>query len=227
MTTYDVIVIGAGPAGATAAALLADRDIETLLLEKENLPRPKVCGGAVSKRALSLLETVNIVLPGLKTFRKCQSMHLGTFDFDSIDDVATIPFDTAAAYLTDRAEFDYALVRNAISNGADVKQNVMVTDITKEISHFIVNGDDFSATAAYLLGADGVNSTSATLLGLRRRWTTDNVGLCIEATVTDYEPPPAPLNFYFGGVTWGYAWFFDKGDHASIGTGTICQDASE
>jgi geranylgeranyl reductase family protein len=224
MTTYDVIVIGAGPAGATAAALLADRDIHTLLIEKEKLPRPKICGGAVSKRALSLLETANIPLPKLTTFRKCQAMQLGTFDFD---DVATIPFDNEAAYLTDRAEFDYALVQNAVSNGADLQQDLTVTTIKKENSHFIVKGDDFSAKANYLLGADGVNGTSAALLGLRRTWNTDNVGLCIEATVTDYEPPPAPLNFYFGGVTWGYAWFFDKGHHASIGTGTVRKDAAE
>jgi flavin-dependent dehydrogenase len=62
---------------------------------------------------------------------------------------------------------------------------------------------------------------------LRKKWATDNVGLCIEATVTDYEPPPAPLNFYFGGVKWGYAWFFDKGTHASIGTGTVVKDAAD
>ncbi len=227
MSTYDVIVIGAGPAGATAAALLADSDINTLLLEKEKLPRPKICGGAVSKRALSLLETANIPLPKLTTFRKCQAMLLGTFDFDSIEDLATVPFDTEAAYLTDRAEFDYALVQNALSNGVELKQNVMVTTIRKENSQFIVNGDDFSAKATYLLCADGVNGTSAALLGLRKKWNQDNVGLCIESTLADYEPPPAPLNFYFGGVKWGYAWFFDKGTHASIGTGTVVKDAAE
>jgi geranylgeranyl reductase family protein len=227
MSTYDVIVIGAGPAGATAAALLADSDINTLLLEKEKLPRPKICGGAVSKRALSLLEMANIFLPKLKTFTKCQAMHLGTFDFDAIEDLATVPFDNEAAYLTDRAEFDYALVQNAVANGADLQQDLTVTDITKENSHFIVKGNDFSAKATYLLCADGVNGTSAALLGLRRKWNQDNVGLCIESTVTDYEPPPAPLNFYFGGVTWGYAWFFDKGNHASIGTGTVVKDAAD
>jgi geranylgeranyl reductase family protein len=227
MSTYDVIVIGAGPAGATAAALLADSDINTLLLEKEKLPRPKICGGAVSKRALSLLEMANIPLPKLTTFKKCQAMQLGTFDFDAIDEVATIPFDNEAAYLTDRAEFDYALVQNAVSNGADVKQKVMVTTIKKENSQFIIKGDDFSAKANYLLCADGVNGTSAALLGLRKKWTADNVGLCIESTLTDYEPPPAPLNFYFGGVTWGYSWFFDKGNHASIGTGTVLKGAAE
>ena len=227
MREYDVIAIGAGPAGATAAALVAGSDIHTLLIEKELLPRPKICGGAVSQRALSLLNTANMRFPELKTFRKCRSMQLGTFDFDSITNLATVPFDTEAAYLTDRAEFDYALVQNAISNGADVQQNVMVTDITKEHSRFVISGNDFSAKSKYLLCADGVNGTSASLLGFRDKWTADNVGLCIESTITDYEPPPAPLNFYFGGVTWGYAWFFNKGNHASIGAGAVRTDVTD
>ncbi|HUV03162.1 MAG TPA: NAD(P)/FAD-dependent oxidoreductase [Desulfobacteria bacterium] len=138
-----------------------------------------------------------------------------------------IKFDTEAAYLTDRAEFDYALVQNAVSNGAELKQNLMVTNIKKENSQFIINGADFSAKSKYLLCADGVNGTSASLLGLRDKWNNSEVGLCIESTITDYEPPAAPLNFYFGGVTWGYAWFFDKGDHASIGAGTVRTDASD
>ncbi len=226
MTNYDVIVIGAGPAGATAAAILAESDINALLIEREKLPRPKICGGAVSKRALSLLEAANIILPELKTFKKCQSMQLGTFDFESIEHLATIKFENEAAYLTDRAEFDYALVQNAITKGVELKQNLMVTNIKKENSQFIIIGDDFRAKAKYLLCADGVNGTSAILLGFRDKWNDDEVGLCIESSITDYEPPPSPLNFYFGGVKWGYAWFFDKGDHASIGAGTVLKDAS-
>lgn len=51
-TKYDVIIIGAGHAGATAASILSKNNINTLLIEKEELPRSKICGGAVSQRAL-------------------------------------------------------------------------------------------------------------------------------------------------------------------------------
>lgn len=225
-TKYDVILIGAGPAGATAASILAKNNINTLLIEKEELPRSKICGGAVSKRALLILEHVNIKIPKLKTFKKCDSMQLGTFDFDSVENLANVRFDNEVAYLTDRDEFDYAIVKDAVSKGAELRQNLMVKNIEKENSQFTIIGHDFSFKSKYLLCADGVNSTSAKLLGLRSKWKTDEVGLCIESHITDYEPPQSPLNFYFGGVKWGYAWFFDKGNHGSIGTGTLLKDAS-
>lgn len=225
-TKYDVIVIGAGPAGATATSILAKNNINTLLIEKEELPRSKICGGAVSKRALLILEHANIKIGKLNTFKKCDSMQLGTFDFDSVENLANVRFDNEVAYLTDRDEFDYAIVKDAVSKGAELKQNLMVKNIEKENSLFTIIGNDFSFESKYLLCADGVNSTSAKLLGLRSKWKTDEVGLCIESHISDYEPPQAPLNFYFGGVKWGYAWFFDKGSHGSIGTGTLLKDAS-
>ena len=132
MTKYDVIVIGAGPAGSTASAVLAENGINTLLIEKEKLPRAKICGGAVSKRALSILESANIKIPKLKTFKKCNSMQLGTFDFDLVENLANIKFDKEAAYLTDRDEFDYAIVQDAIFKGAELKQNSRVKNIKKE-----------------------------------------------------------------------------------------------
>jgi flavin-dependent dehydrogenase len=52
---YDVILVGAGPAGATAAYDCAKMGLNTLLLEKEKLPREKPCGGAVMYRALRLI----------------------------------------------------------------------------------------------------------------------------------------------------------------------------
>ena len=223
---YDAIVIGAGPAGAASSAILADNDIDTLLIEQEKLPRQKICGGAVSKKALKILENANVKIPKLKTFKKCDSMQLSVFDFNSIENLANINFENVIAYLTDRDEFDYAIVCDAVSKGVKLKENSKVKNIKKENSNFIVYGNNFSVKSKYLLCADGVNGISARVLGFRDKWNNDEVFLCIESNVMDYEPPPSPINLYFGIVKWGYAWFFDKGNHASIGIGTVLKEAS-
>jgi flavin-dependent dehydrogenase len=53
---YDLIVVGAGPAGAAAARTAAQRGLKTLLVEKEKIPRNKLCGGGVTPKVLSLLD---------------------------------------------------------------------------------------------------------------------------------------------------------------------------
>ena len=223
---YDVIIIGAGVAGATASSILASNNINTLLIEKEKLPRQKICGGFVSKRALSILEDSNIQIHKLETFKKCNSMQLGTFDLDSVENLANIEFGNVVAYLTDRDEFDYAIVRDAVSKGAKLKQNSPVKSIKKDNSNFIVQGDGFCVKSSYLLCADGVNGVSAKLLGFRDKWKKDEVCLCLESNITDYKPPTPPVIIYIRDLKWGYAWFFDKGSHASIGVGSSEVEAS-
>ncbi|MYJ01486.1 MAG: FAD-dependent oxidoreductase, partial [Chloroflexi bacterium] len=58
--TWDAVIIGAGPAGATAARRLADAGASTLLLEKQPLPRYKACGGGVPARTIDLLDGLDI-----------------------------------------------------------------------------------------------------------------------------------------------------------------------
>ena len=60
---YDVIVVGAGPTGSITSLLCKRYGLNTLLLEKKKMPRRKPCGGAVSKKALELLESLGIYLP--------------------------------------------------------------------------------------------------------------------------------------------------------------------
>ncbi|MEA1924834.1 MAG: NAD(P)/FAD-dependent oxidoreductase, partial [Candidatus Altiarchaeota archaeon] len=228
MDGYDVVVIGAGPAGSTASAILAESGINTLLIDKKTLPRQKTCGGAVSKKALSVLDAAGIDVPKLKTFKKCSSIQVGVFDSDSVENLVDIKVNNEVAYLIDRDEFDYALTQDAVSKGAELKQKSAIKDIEKENTGFIIKGAGFSIKSRYVLCADGVCGTSAELLGFRDRWSSENVGLCIESEITGYNPPPSPINFYFGGggVGWGYAWFFDKSGRASVGVGTVLKDAS-
>ena len=65
------------------------------------------------------------------------------------------------------------------------------------------------------------------MLGFRDGWKKNEVSVCIEANITEYEHPKSAVNFYFGSVKRGYAWFFDKGDHASIGIFAVNEEASD
>src|SRR5262245_43375912 len=57
---WDVVVVGAGPAGSVAAATLAEAGLRTLLVDKKPFPRPKVCGGCLNPRAIAALEAVGL-----------------------------------------------------------------------------------------------------------------------------------------------------------------------
>ncbi len=67
MNTFDVIVAGAGPAGATAAKILGDAGVSTLLLDKSAFPRDKPCGGGISARALARFPYLKDALPNIPT----------------------------------------------------------------------------------------------------------------------------------------------------------------
>ena len=57
-TDYDVIIVGAGPAGLTCAKILNQNNINTLIVEKKKMPRYKACGGLLSKKSTSVLERI-------------------------------------------------------------------------------------------------------------------------------------------------------------------------
>ena len=65
-TTYDAIIVGAGPAGATAAILLARAGWSVALIEKQNFPRRKVCGECIAASNLPLLHAIGIDTAGLE-----------------------------------------------------------------------------------------------------------------------------------------------------------------
>ena len=97
--SYDVAVVGSGPSGATAAYWCARKGLKTCILEKEQLPREKPCGGAVSKKALSYLPfsvPESILQRGVSGFTLYISDH----------DPFAVDFGEALGYLTLRKEFD-------------------------------------------------------------------------------------------------------------------------
>ena len=110
---YDLIVVGAGPAGASAARTAAQLGLKTLLLEKDKLPRNKLCGGGVTPKVLKLL---GFGLPDelIEYTARSTRIHVGEgcFNFET---------DRTLVYMTSRTRLDSFLADKAVEAGAELK----------------------------------------------------------------------------------------------------------
>ncbi|MEX0886893.1 MAG: FAD-dependent oxidoreductase [Phycisphaeraceae bacterium] len=110
--TFDVVVIGAGPAGAFAACLLARRGASVLLLDKARFPRDKACGGCVSAAALQTLARHDLS----DIAEACGAVTTDRLHLCNSGRAATIPLPPGRAI--SRRQFDQALVDAARAEGA-------------------------------------------------------------------------------------------------------------
>ena len=214
----DVIVVGAGPAGATAAYHLGEAGRRVLVLEKDTLPRYKPCGGGVSARMLakwfpfsfdSVIETRPEAI---------------TYAFDK--HVATIPVADRSLCMVRRDHFDAFLVRQAraeVCTGMAVRS---VEETQESVSVKTADGSVFEGS--YLVGADGANSVVARAVGLRRRR-----AICPALEAEVYVAPEV-LQRYARGPWFigdpagqGYLWIFPKSDHLSVGIAALHPGAGE
>lgn len=148
----DVIVIGGGPAGSTAATLLARQGHDVLLLERERFPRDHV-GESMLPFCYRLFEGLG-VLPRLRSsFVRKPGVRFMSKDgktFTSWCFSHVIHDETYLSFQVNRAEFDTILLENAQANGAEVRQQTKATDVT------IANGDGATVRS---VGPDSVERT--------------------------------------------------------------------
>ncbi|MEX2158044.1 MAG: NAD(P)/FAD-dependent oxidoreductase [Dehalococcoidia bacterium] len=210
MTTYDTIVAGAGPAGSTAARLLAQRGARVLILDKAAFPRDKPCGGGVTVRAarelgIDLTPVIEREITGVRV-----SLRMGKpFERRS---------DAPLTYMTQRCRLDQYLLERAAEAGADVHDGVAVheAELTERGVVVRANGDSYQART--LVGADGANGIVARALGLTL---SGEPAIALEANVpcegsSRWEHTIA---VDLGGTPGGYGWLFPKGDHLNVGVG--------
>ncbi|WP_328388827.1 geranylgeranyl reductase family protein [Streptomyces sp. NBC_00400] len=213
---WDVVVVGAGPAGASAAHAAACTGRRVLLLEKAELPRYKTCGGGIigpSRDALppgfelplrDRVHAVTFSLNGrLTRTRRSRNMLFG---------------------LINRPDFDAQLVESAKDAGATVRTGVTVSRVEQHGAEVpdrrtvaVVLGDGEVVLARAVVGADG----SAGRIGAHVGVKVDQVDLGLEAEI----PVPAPVAEDWAGrvlIDWGpipgsYGWVFPKGDTLTVG----------
>lgn len=210
-TVYDAIVIGAGPAGGTAAHFLSKAGLRVLMLEKARLPRYKPCGGGVSAALLA-----QFPFP----FDPVIESRVTSISYALGERTVTVPLSEHLVRMVMRTEFDQYLLNHAT---ADARQETAVRRVRELADRVVVEtktGQTFNGR--YLIGADGASSIVAKSLGLRRG---KLLAAAIEAEAPVAEAvmrrfAAAPL-FIFGEVRMGYLWVFPKADHLSVGIGAL------
>lgn len=217
--TFDALVIGAGPAGSSAALELAKSGAETLLIDrKARIGEQPHCGEFVSAKLFSEVE-----LNPAFIHQKIDTMESWLADFDirkSIDPdfrVISKSESPSKGYIIDRVRFDRELARSAAAAGATVISSSSIASLTG--SEWLINtsGSFFSVTPKFVIAADGPHSATAAIQGLKSQALL--LGSQIEAPlVTKSTRTTVILSPAFRG---GYAWIFPKGAVANVGLGVV------
>ncbi len=207
--TYDVIVVGAGPGGAMAACTLGQAGCRVLVLERQEWPRYKPCGGAIPAQVFAALPPA---------CSRAIERRVTRVRFRLGDEEVTHRLDGWVAMVM-RDRFDAALLAEA---QAEVHTGEGVTALMEGRQGVEVRTGHGRYWADYVVGADGAFSVVARAVGLRRGHL---AGAAMEAEVA---APAALLDehaetalFLFGAIPDGYLWAFPKADHLSVGIGTL------
>lgn len=209
---YDCIVVGAGPAGGTAAYHLAKRGRSVLVLEKASLPRYKPCGGGVSPQVAQWFDF---------DFSPAISLKANTIRYTwKMDDPVVVELRTSEpVWMVRRDVFDHFLIQQAQTQGAELRDSTEVTGIEFQSDRWQVKTATDVVTGRYLIAADGAKGPMAKWLGFKDR--KRRLGGALEAEAAIQHQPDSVIHFEFGMIKNGYIWNFPKADGYSIGVGTF------
>jgi geranylgeranyl reductase family protein len=218
----DVCIVGAGPAGSTAAKFLSEKGFKVSLIDKEKFPRDKPCGGGLPYQTLKRY-------PYVDNENFIDSYSFGGYAYSpSLNHKIVVSDKEPILAMTLRKKFDKNLVDLAIEKGANFVDGkaVVNVEITNNNALVFLN-DGTSISCDIVIGADGVFSKIAEKTGLRKRG--QETGICI---YNEYEVDEKTIDEIVGKQRfvsilsrfqsiYGYGWVFPKNKHLNIGIGEV------
>lgn len=223
MTSTDVLIIGAGPAGTAAAITLADSGIGVMVVDKATFPRDKCCGDGLTTAALRVLEQLGFTPDMVPSWQEIDAAWVRSPSGREV----SLPFPEGRGVygaVVPRRELDAALVQLAAKRGADIREGHALTSIrtTGEAVEADIDGIG-TVTAKHVIAADGMWSPTRKLLGLSgdpylgewhafRQYAENVEGTSAERLWVWFEPDLLP----------GYMWSFPlPGNRANVGFGIL------
>jgi flavin-dependent dehydrogenase len=200
---YDILVVGAGPSGSYLAYLLSKNGYNVKIIDKENFPRDKVCGGGISNKTVELLDfDISPVI---------QKNIAGAFLSYQNKNMIIKDLEVGSGLTVLRRDFDNYILQKAIKCGAEFQPNCSFVSVEERGDYLSVETKGDYIRAKYLIGADGVFSR------VRNKVFGKNIvsyAPSLEALVYmdqgSIERFENRILMDFGGMNRGYGWIFPK-----------------
>jgi geranylgeranyl reductase family protein len=210
MESFDVAVIGSGPAGAMAAYEAASKNLSVLMIEKETLPRYKTCGGGLVHRGrrkipFDISETLEKEFHEIEVF------------FENSDHYFVTKRSQPIISMVMRDQFDAKFTQQAVEMGVRLIENTQLLSIDfGETMVLKTNRGMFKSR--YLIAADGALSPTAKMAGWKdSRTLIPALEFEVKVGQEDFLRLSKKVRFDVDTVPYGYAWCFPKSTHLSLG----------
>ena len=225
---YDVVIVGAGPAGSTCAIILGRMGYNVLLVDKARFPRDKACGDGVSGKSVAMLKELGLLnqISSIENL-KCN----GALVYLTTDIKIELTSVAATGYTSKRIIYDNFLFENA-KELVDTLEEFTVTDLILEDSKIAgIKGLD-SATkkemefsTKVVVGADGANSVVANKMGLNK-FEPRHRASALRVYYKNLSGISNKLEIYFfDNIMPGYFWIFPLDNNmANVGLGMLVND---